>query len=42
MARHYRNRGRMMRRVEIDRGRFEGNIKQSGHLKEIENLEALD
>jgi len=29
------------RRVEIG-GRFEGNIKQIGHLKEVENLEALD
>ena len=42
MARHCRNRGRVMRRVEIDRGRFEGNIKQIGYLKEVENLEALD
>jgi len=29
------------RRVEIG-GRFEGNIEQIGHLKEVENLEALD
>jgi len=42
MARHCRNRGRMMRRVEIDRGRFEDNIEQIGHLKEVENLEALN
>jgi len=43
IARHCRNRGRGMqeRRVEIE-GRFEGNIKQIGHLKEVENLEALD
>ena len=43
MAHHCRNRGRGMqeRRVEIE-GRFEGNIKQIGHLKEVENLEALD
>ena len=42
MARNCRNRGRMMRRVEIGGGRFEGNIEQIGHLKEVENLEALD
>jgi len=46
IARHCRNRerGRPMdgRRVEYGRGRFEGNIKQIGHLKEVENLEALD
>ena len=43
MAHHCRNRGRIMqeRRVKI-RGRFEGNIKQIGHLKEVENLEALN
>ena len=43
MARHCRNRGRGMqgRRGEIG-GRFEGNIKQIGHSKEVENLEALD
>ena len=43
MACHCRNRGRGMqgRRVEIG-GRFEGNIEQIGHLKEVENLEALD
>jgi len=42
MACHCRNRGRMMRRVEIGGGRFESNIKQIGHLKEVENLEALN
>ena len=42
MACNCRNRGRVMRRVEIGGGRFEGNIKQIGHLKEVENLEALD
>ena len=42
MACNCRNRRRIMRRVEIGRGKFEGNIKQIGHLKEIENLEALD
>jgi len=30
------------RRVEYRGGRFKGNVKQIGHLKEIENLEALD
>ena len=42
MAYHCRNRGRVMRRVEIGGGRFEGNIEQIGHLKEVENLEALN
>ena len=42
MARHCRNRGRVMRRVEIGGGRFEGNVEQIGHLKEAENLEALN
>ena len=42
MARNCRNRGRVMRRVEIGGGRFKGNIKQIEHLKEVENLEALD
>ena len=46
MARHYRNRGRgrviERRRVEYGGERFEGNIKQIGHLKEVENLEALN
>ena len=43
MACHCRNRGRGMqgRRAEIGE-RFEGNIEQIGHLKEVENLEALD
>jgi len=43
MAHHCRNREREMqeRRVEIG-GRFEDNIEQIGHLKEVENLEALD
>jgi len=45
MAYHCRNRGRGRvmegRRVEYE-GRFEGNIEQIGHLKEVENLEALD
>jgi len=42
MARNCRNRGRVMRRVEIGGGRFKGNIEQIRHLKEVENLEALD
>ena len=42
MACNCRNRGRMMRGVEIGGGRFEGNIEQIGRLKEVENLEALD
>ena len=42
MAHNCRNRGRVMRRAEIGGGRFEGNIEQIGHLKEVENLEALD
>ena len=46
MACHCRNRGRgrLMegRKVEYEGGRFEGNIKQIGHSKEVENLEALD
>ena len=42
MARNCRNRERVMRRVEIGGGRFEGNIEQIGHLKEVENLEALN
>ena len=45
MACHCRNkeRGRAIegRRVEY-RGRFEGNIEQIRHLKEVENLEALN
>ena len=42
MAHHCRNRGRVIRRVEIGQGRFESNIEQIEHLKEVENLEALD
>ena len=42
MACNCRNRGRVMRREEIGGGRFEGNIEQIGHLKEVENLEALN
>jgi len=46
MARHCRNRGRERpmngRRVEYGEGRFEGNIEQIGHLKEVENLKALN
>ena len=46
MACHCRNwgRGRVVegRRIEYRGGRFKGNIKQIGHLKEVENLESLD
>ena len=46
MAHHCRNRGRrraeQRRRLEYGEGRFKSNIKQIGHLKEVENLEALD
>jgi len=46
MAHHCKNRGRGRpiegRRIEYGGGRFEGNIKPIGYLKEIENLEALD
>ena len=47
MARHCRNwgqRGRMIegRRVKYREGRFKGDIEQIGHLKEVENLEALN
>ena len=42
MAHNCRNSGRVMRRVEIGEGKFEGNIEQIGHLKGVENLEALD
>ena len=46
MARHCRNRGRGRtmegRKVEYGGGRFESNIEQIGHLKEVENLEALN
>ena len=43
MACYCRNKGREMqeRRIEIGE-RFEGNIEQIRHLKEVENLEALD
>ena len=45
MAHYCRNKGRERaiegRRVEYG-GRFEGNIEQIGHLKEVENLEALN
>ena len=41
MARHCKNKGRIMRRVDMG-GRFEGNIEPIGHLKEVENSEALD
>ena len=30
------------RKVEYGGGRFEGNAEQIEHLKEVENLEALD
>ena len=46
MVHHYRNRGRgraiERRRVKYGGGRFESNIKQIGHLKEVKNLEVLD
>ena len=46
IAHHCRNkrRERVMeeRRVEYEEGRFESNIKQIEHLKEVEKLEALD
>jgi len=46
MAHHCRNRerGRLMEewRIEYGRGRFKGNIKPMGYLKEVENLEALN
>ena len=46
MARYCRNRGRGRpmegRRIEYGGGRFKGNIEPIGHLKEVENLEALD
>ena len=46
MAHHCRNRRRERamerRRVKYRKGRFKSNIKQIGHLKEMENLEALD
>jgi len=46
MAHHCKNQGQRGRVAEGRRleygGRFEGNIEQIGHLKEVENLEALD
>ena len=42
MAHNCRNRGRVMRKIEIERGKFKGNIEQIRHLKEVENLEALN
>jgi len=46
IARHCRNRGRERlmegRRIEYGGERFKSNIKPIGHLKEVENLEALD
>jgi len=46
MTYHCRNRGkgRVMerRRVEYRGERFKSNIEQIEHLKEVENLEALD
>jgi len=44
IACHYRNRERVIqrRRIEIRGERFESKIEQIGHLKEVENLEALD
>jgi len=43
-CRNWRQRGRIVdgRRVEYGGGRIEGNIKQIGYLKEVENLESLD
>ena len=44
MVYHCRNQRRIMqeRRIEYEERRFEGNIEQIGHLKEVENLEALN
>jgi len=47
MARHCRNRGqrgrvKQGRRVEYRRWSIKGNNRQTGHLKEVENLEFLD
>ena len=42
LAHNCKNKRRVIRRVEIGGGRLEGNIEQIGHLKEVENLEALD
>ena len=46
MVHHCRNWGRERamegRRVEYGGRRFKGNIEPIGHLKEVENLEALN
>jgi len=42
MACNCRNREGVMRRVETGGERFEDNIEQIRHLKEVENLEALN
>ena len=46
MVHHCKNKGRGRaidrRRVKYGGGEFEGNIESIGHLKEVENLEALD
>ena len=44
MAHHCRNQRRIIqeRRIEYEGRRFKDNIEQIGHLKEVENLEALD
>ena len=46
MARHCKNRRRERvieeRRVEYRGRKFKDNIEQIGHLKEVENLEALN
>ena len=46
IAHHCRNRGRgrveQGKRLEYERGGFKSNIKQIGHLKEMENLEPLN
>ena len=46
MVHHCKNKGRGRaidrRRVKYGGGEFESNIESIGHLKEVENLEALD
>jgi len=46
MAHHCRNRGRKRieqgRRIEYERGRFEGNYEHLDNLKGEENLESLN
>ena len=44
IAHHCRNQRRIMqeRRIEYEEKRFKDNIEQIRHLKEVENLEALD